>query len=931
MNQFTYEGNNRIIIERFLLFVHTINSCVMIAICMKQDNEKYSSLMMLAGISLCWILYVANCKTYEFRALVCGICMFLSIIIYSGHVGNIMRILPMFMVFIVLLGLYGIEKLLYVATVATFLLYTYHGAILHTFTLTVAQERSDVLLQAANVFFLQYIVYMWTKRNAGGSQRLLDAIDELKEVQSSKDDFLANVSHEIRTPINTICGMSELVMKEELPLHIKNNIRDIDLAGRNLSSIVRDILDFSELQSGNMELEEESYNITSTINDIINMALARRQGKRVEIIVDCDPDIPCMLLGDEKKLRRCIMNIVDNAVKFTNVGCVFIGIESRRESYGINLIITIRDTGIGMTEENLEHIFTSFNQVDSSRRRQEGGLGLGLSITNALINKMNGALTIKSKPGKGTTVRFTVPQKVIEDEPIVSIKDKGRLNMATYIDMEQFPMVEIRDEYAGVISSLAEKLKEKTHICRSMAELQRREEKEKFTHVFTSIMEYITYTAYFDKLAERTNVIIILDNRDEKYVTNPKLLKIYKPFYILSIVSVLNGLYDIRDERHAISGGKFKVEGAHVLAVDDNLTNLRVIEGLLGEYQIKVTTATSGREALEKVVSADYDFIFMDHMMPEMDGAETMKRIRGMGGTYYQKVPIVALTADAVAGTRELLLEKGFSDFLEKPVERSVLERVLKRNIVPEKFVFINDEPRLDVLEEVQEEEEQSDDITVKLQRAGIDVEKGSLYCNGIDKLLQVIEGFLEDYTVSAGNVEELYQQRNWKEYTIAVHGIKGAMASIGATKVSEMAKQLELAGKGENIKYILHHHEELFTEYEALYHALVECLAVPSETEAGVENKATEPETAGELLPAMELERVEQLLTDLENAAYELETETMLQIMDELQEHSCNGVDLKTLFAPVKRKVEQSDCISAAELAMRLKTKLAGKEEQEC
>ena len=516
-------------------------------------------------------------------------------------------------------------------------------------------------------------------------------------------------------------------------------------------------------------------------------------------------------------------------------------------------------------------------------------------------------------------MRFTVPQKVLSEEPIVSVKDKGKLNIATYIDMEQFPMVEIRDEYANVISSMANYLEEKYHICRSMAELQRRAEKEKFTHVFTSIMEYITHTEYFDRLAERTNVIIILDDRDEKYVTNPKLLKVYKPFYILSIVSVLNGLYDIRDERHAISSGKFKLEGAHVLVVDDNIMNLRVVDGLLGDYHIKVTTATSGADALEKVTSADYDFIFMDHMMPEMDGVETMKRIRRIPGTYYQKVPIVALTADAVAGTREVLLEEGFSDFLEKPVERSVLERVLKRNIVPEKFVFLTDEPCTEVQEELLEENEQNT-IAEKLRQAGLDVEKGSLYCNGWEKLLQVIHGFFEDFADSAKNVDALFEKKNWKEYTIAVHGIKGAMASIGAIKVSEMARQLEMAGKENRLEYILKHHAKMRKEYEKLFYALKSSLSVPPEEE--------QADRTAESLPEVEWEHLEELLTDLESAAYELETEKMLKIIEEIQGYSCKKVSLKDLFTPVKRKVEQSDCISAAEFAMRLKEKLKGKEE---
>ena len=367
MNKYTYEGSNQGIIERFLLFIHAINSMVMIHHCAKQENGVFSSLFILAGISLCWILYVAKVKNFEFRALVCAVVMSISIILYSGQVGSMARVLPMFMVFIVLVGLYGIENLVYITTVATVLLYVYHGLILRTFSFDETQGLPDVLLQLGNVFFLQYLVFMWTKRNAEGSRRLIGTIEKFQEAQNSKDDFLANVSHEIRTPINTICGMSELVLKENLPLSIKNNVRDIDLAGRNLSSIVRDILDFSELQSGNMELEEESYNITSTINDIINMALARRQGKRIELIVDCAPDIPCALVGDEKKLRRVIMNLVDNAIKFTNAGCVFIGIKFRRETYGINLVVTIRDTGIGMTDEEMEKRmhFSTFAENDS--------------------------------------------------------------------------------------------------------------------------------------------------------------------------------------------------------------------------------------------------------------------------------------------------------------------------------------------------------------------------------------------------------------------------------------------------------------------------------------------------------------------------------------------------------------------------------------
>ena len=928
MEKYTYEGNNRKIIENFLLIVYTIDICVMITQAVKRYNGIYSGLMMLVGIAVCWILLAGKCKTYEFRALVCSIVMQVSVIIYSIHVGDISRALPMYMVLIVMTGLYGIENLVYVTTVSTFILYLYHGLILQNIPFATVQERSAVLLQVANILFLQYVVYIWTKRNREGSQKLLTVIDELKEVQSSKDDFLANASHEIRTPLNTICGMSELVLKEELPAEVKNKVRDIDFAGRNLMAVVRDIMDYSELQSGKMELEEEAYNITSTINDVINMAMARRNGKRVDIIVDCNPDIPSVLLGDEKKLRRIMMNLLDNALKFTKEGCVSIGIQYRRESYGINLSISIQDTGIGMTAESVENLFSSFNQVDGSRKRQESGLGLGLAISNALIAKMDGVLTIKTKLGKGTRVQFVIPQKVLEEQPIVSVKEKGKLNLAIYVDMEQFEMVAIRDEYSKMITNMIGYLNEKSHICRNIAELQRRQKSEKFTHVFISLAEYSTYTDYFDKLAEESKVVIILDEQDEQYITNPNLLKIYQPFYILSIVSVLNGLYDSKDEKHAISSGRFKLRDTHVLVVDDNSINLRVVEGLLENYSIQVTTANSGAEALEKVVCADYDFIFMDHMMPEMDGVETMNRIRHMVGTYFQKVPIVALTANAVAGTREALLEEGFTDFLEKPVERSVLERVLKRNIASEKFVSLTDEinmeaePQKENKNKEPQEAEEKDEQVNKLRQAGLDVEKGILYCNGKEKLLRVIEGFCEDYEESAENIEGLFRKEDWKAYTVAVHGIKGAMGCIGAVDVSERARQLELAGKEGRTEYILEHHAELMKNYQELFYALSDNMVQEAEQKAEV------PVREVKELPILEAEAFEQMLTELENAAYELKNVRMLELITELEKYSYRGHALQEFLLPVRRKVEQSDGISAAELARRMKDKLEGKEE---
>ena len=268
--------------------------------------------------------------------------------------------------------------------------------VLQTFYIESLPQACRLGLQIGALLVIEGVTYYLIRLRKATEAELLENITELEKAQRSKDDFMANVSHEIRTPINTISGMSEMVLREDISPTVRENVFDIQTAGRNLQSIVSDILDFSELESGKMELVEEPYNITSTINDIINMSLAKKGDKPIEIIVDCDASIPCNLLGDEIKLRRVVMNLVNNAIKFTNEGCVTISFGCRREAYGINLVVKVKDTGIGIEEENLEKLFTSFNQVDTKKNRMEGGIGLGLAIANAIVMKMGGFITVSS-------------------------------------------------------------------------------------------------------------------------------------------------------------------------------------------------------------------------------------------------------------------------------------------------------------------------------------------------------------------------------------------------------------------------------------------------------------------------------------------------------------------------------------------------------
>lgn len=910
MGKLTYVGNEKAI-ERFLLGIFTLYTITLMMISSKNGWSRVNDVMWMVALLISWSLHLGKYKDYEFRTKIFALMTQVSVVLYALHTEEFQDAVPTFMVFVVLLGLTGIESITFITVASIAFIFGYH--IWGAETIKIG-DMPIAFSQLANVLLLQFAVYTWTKRNREGSEQLLDVIEELKVVQSSKDDFVANVSHEIRTPINTICGMSEIILKEELPPHIKENVGNMQMAGRNLMDVVSDILDFSELQTGKIELEEEAYNITSTLNDIINMAMAKKNEKRLELIVDCDATMPSVLMGDEKKLRRIIMNLVDNAVKFTDAGGVRLRIGYRKEDYGINLVVSVKDTGIGISEKNLEKIFTSFSQADASRKRKEGGLGLGLAISNALIRKMGGAITIKSKPRKGTTVQVVIPQKVLDETPIAVLHNRQAIKVATYIDMEQFDMMAIRDEYTNMIVHMVEQLRGKCHICRNLAELQRRESAERFSHIFISIVEYKEDREYFDELSKKTDVIVVLNRFEEKYIDNPRILKIYKPFYILSIASVLNNSYVEENTGYQKVGEKFTTNNAHVLVVDDNRMNLRVIEEILTNYNIKVTTAVSGKEALEKITSADYDFVFMDHMMPEMDGVETFHAIRQMFGTYFAKVPIVALTANTVAGAREALLAEGFNDFLEKPLERSVLERVLRRNLPAEKVITMSVP-----VQERKVKLQETEDIG---EIEGLDIEQGILYCNGKDAYISILRAYCEDWNSTGALAKESFEKKDWPNYTIAVHGLKSAMFSIGASKISEMAKQLELAGKEYRIEYIEEHHHDMMAEYERLFNRLKKNKIICPE---GVNEEMGEEEEKN--LLELQTEQLEKTIAGMEEAMYAFDGAILLDLVDELEAYEYKGNPMKKVLAPIRRKIEMSDFMSAVEMLVRWKKELDDKE----
>ncbi|MDE5930966.1 MAG: hypothetical protein K2H40_00565, partial [Lachnospiraceae bacterium] len=491
-----------------LYSIYTLNLCIS---AVQRGWDAWIPGIMLVELTAGWSIFLSKYRNYRVRAVIGTVMIQLTLILYASNVEDISVVVPSFMAMTVLVAFYGFSELLGITFFSLFFILFYHGVIRDTFRMLQKEELRSLFAQFGNIFCVLYILYIWLRNRTERNEEVHKIIDALMDAEQSKDDFLSNVSHEIRTPVNTICGMSEMALREHDLEKMREEVFDIRDAGHDLMSLVSDILDFSQLQQGKMNLEEEAYNITSTINDIINMAMARKGDKQIELIIDCDAGIPSGLYGDEQKIRRVIMNLVDNAIKFTNEGGVIIKIYTRKENYGVNLCVSVKDTGIGIEEEGMEKLFESFSQIDTRRSRQEGGIGLGLAISRALVQKMGGTITVRSRIGKGSLFRFVVPQKVLDEKPIGQVENRETMNIAAYFDMEQFDMMAIRDEYTGIIASMIRQLHVRCHVCRNLAEMKRREEHSAFTHVFISLEEYQEDEAYFDALARQARVIMVID------------------------------------------------------------------------------------------------------------------------------------------------------------------------------------------------------------------------------------------------------------------------------------------------------------------------------------------------------------------------------------------------------------------------------------
>ncbi len=672
--------------EKFIVFLATLSSLGLIVEIKLMGWEFWVPTVIVVGLISLWAVNLSGRVDYDIRKVFYFVYAALLVFYHGVHKSSLFDT-----ALVVVLAMAAYSKLNSIYMIHIFLFEYFALLFIHIFNLPGGDPLvfdklaiSRLLLHILIVLFIYYI------NVRGINDRLYDEEENrikeerIKANDDSMEDFLSNISHELRTPVNVVNGMSDLLIKRGIGYEADS----IKTAGVRLSYQIEDIQDYTECKRNKIFLEEDNYMSTSLINDVVTSFRMNDSAKDLELIVDLSPMTPAMMTGDIKKLHKIFRHLLENAIKFTKKGGIYVKMYTENMDYGVNLTIEMTDTGIGMNGDDIRSVTEGMYQANKKRNRSSGGIGLGLFIVYGFAHRMGGFVKIESDRRNGTTVRVTIPQKVVDDKPCLKLGESFDGAVLFHVRPDKYKVPRLREFYRNMAANLASAMNVPLYPAETVYEVERLKEKLNATHVFMGQEEYEENRGYFELLAKEEITIVVTAEPGFELPENSRIILMPKPLYAYPIMKILNDGHDVGESENNENREKPVFKGVRALVVDDEPMNLVVATSLFRDYMMVIDTAASGMESIRKFRENDYDLIFMDHMMPEMDGVEAMKQIKALAKDMDREAVIVALTANAVSGAREMFMKEGFDGFIAKPINTSDFERVMLRVLPAKKISY---------------------------------------------------------------------------------------------------------------------------------------------------------------------------------------------------------------------------------------------------